>query len=101
MGEFVKVARCDDVLEGSGKVVEVNGRKIALFNAGGQFYAIANECLHQGASLGEGMVCGTRVACPLHGWEYDFTTGANVDDLTLKLRRFALKVDAGDLLIAA
>jgi nitrite reductase/ring-hydroxylating ferredoxin subunit len=101
MAEFVKIARCDEVAEGSGKVVEVNGRKIALFNAGGQFYAIANECRHLGAPLGEGIVSGTRVVCPLHGWEYDFTTGCNVDDPSITLRCFAVKVAAGDVLIEA
>ena len=101
MGEFIKVARCDDVPEGGGRVIEINSRKIALFNAGGRLYAIANECLHQGASLGEGTVYGTRVVCPLHGWEYDFTTGCNVDDPSIKLRCFAVKIEAGDVLIEA
>jgi 3-phenylpropionate/trans-cinnamate dioxygenase ferredoxin component len=100
MAEFIKVARCDELTEGSGMVVEANGRKIALFNAGGQFYAIANECHHRGAPLGKGTVYGTRVICPRHGWEYDFATGCNVDDPSIRLRRFTVKVEAGDVLIA-
>jgi nitrite reductase/ring-hydroxylating ferredoxin subunit len=100
MAEFVKIARCAEVAEGSSKVVEVNGRKIALFNAGGRFYAIANECRHLGAPLGEGIVYGTRVVCPLHGWEYDITTGCNVDDPSIMLQCYAVKVTAGDVLIA-
>jgi len=99
MVEFVKVARRNEVAEGTGKVVEANGRKIALFKTGGEFYAIANECRHRGAPLGKGTVYGTRVICPLHGWEYDFTTGCNVDDPSVKLRCFAVKVEAGDVLI--
>jgi nitrite reductase/ring-hydroxylating ferredoxin subunit len=99
MAELVKVARRDAIAEGSAKVVEANGRKIALFNFGGQFYAIANECRHEGASLGDGDVYGTRVVCPLHGWEYDFTTGCNVDDPSVTLRRYTVKLDGDDLLI--
>jgi nitrite reductase/ring-hydroxylating ferredoxin subunit len=99
MAEFIKLARCEEVPEGTGKVVEACGRRIALFNAGGEFYATADECLHEGGSLGEGMVYGTRVACPLHGWEYDFTTGCNVDDSSIKLRCFKVQIVAGDVLI--
>jgi nitrite reductase/ring-hydroxylating ferredoxin subunit len=99
MSQFVKVAHCAEVAEGSGKVVEVSGRKIALFHAGGRFFAVANECLHRGAPLGEGTVYGTRVICPLHGWEYDLATGGNVHDPSLKLRCFAVKVAEGDLLV--
>jgi nitrite reductase (NADH) small subunit len=96
---FVKIARCDGIEEGAGRVVEAEGRRIALFKSGGRFFAIANECLHRGGPLGEGMVYGTRVVCPLHGWEYDFTTGCAVDDPSVKLRCFALRVEGDDILI--
>jgi hypothetical protein len=37
VANFVKVARRDEIPDGTGKTVEAGGRKIALFNAGGQF----------------------------------------------------------------
>lgn len=99
MARSVKVASRDDILEGSCKVVEVDGAKIALFNYGGQFYAIANACLHQGGSLGEGDVYGSRVACPLHGWVYDFTTGRSVDDPSLMLDCYNVQRDGDQILV--
>jgi nitrite reductase/ring-hydroxylating ferredoxin subunit len=101
MAGFVKVARRDEIADGTGKVVEVNGLLVALFNSGGQFYAIDNACLHLGAPLGDGEVYGTRVICPLHGWEYDFTTGRNVDDPAMKLRCHAVKIEGDDVLVEA
>jgi nitrite reductase (NADH) small subunit len=99
MAEFVKVARCYEIADGTGKVVEVNGLLVALFNSGGQFYAIDNACLHLGAPLGDGEVYGTRVICPLHGWEYDFTTGRNVDDPSMKLHCYTVKIEGDDVLV--
>jgi nitrite reductase (NADH) small subunit len=99
MAEFVKVAIASEISDGSGKTVDVRGRKIAVFNAGGSFYAIDDACRHRGGPLGEGEVYGTRVVCPWHGWEYDFSTGCNVDDPTVKLSCFAVKVDGGDVLV--
>ena len=32
MADFVKVAKTDEVASGEGKMVEVEGKKIALFN---------------------------------------------------------------------
>ena len=98
MPEFVKIARRDEIAEGTGKTVEVNGVLIALFNSGGQFYAIDNACLHQGAPLGQGEVYGARVICPLHGWEYDLATGCNIDDLSMKLSCYRVRVE-GDLVL--
>lgn len=96
---FVKVARGEDIVEGKGKTVEVDGTLIALFMSDGRFYAIDNACLHLGAPLGDGDVYGTRVVCPLHGWEYDFTTGCNIDDPSMKLHCYEIRVVDDDILI--
>ena len=99
MADFVKVAQVTDVPDGAAKAVEVNGRRLALFNAGGRFYAIDNVCKHRGGPLAEGDVYGTRVVCPWHGWEYDFSTGCNVDDPSMKLACFAVKVEDGAIFV--
>ena len=99
MSEFVRVARCGEVPEDRALIVEARGRKIALFNAGGVLYAIDNACRHLGGSLGAGEVYGKRVVCPLHGWEYDFTTGANVDDPETRVACFRVKLEGNDILI--
>jgi nitrite reductase (NADH) small subunit len=99
LAQFIKAARCPEIPEGSGKVIEAGGRTFALFHVGGQFYAMDNTCIHQGGPLGEGEVYGTRVVCPWHGWEYDFSTGCNVDDPSMKLACFAVKVEGDDVLV--
>ncbi len=101
MGNFVKVARRDEISEGTGKTVEANGTPIALFNAGGKFFAIHNTCLHRGGPLGEGELDGTTVTCPWHAWEYDITTGCRTDDLNMKVACFVVKVEGDDILIQA
>jgi nitrite reductase/ring-hydroxylating ferredoxin subunit len=40
MAGFVKVAQSDEIAPGQGKMIEVGGKKIALFNVEGSFYAI-------------------------------------------------------------
>jgi nitrite reductase/ring-hydroxylating ferredoxin subunit len=80
-------------------VVEARGRKVALFNSNGSYYAIADACRHLGGSLGAGDVYGTRVICPLHGWEYDFTTGASVDDPEMRVACFGVTVEGDDVFI--
>jgi nitrite reductase (NADH) small subunit len=99
MAGFVKAARRGEIPEGGAKVVEAGGRTIAIFNAGGSFHAIDNACRHLGGPLGEGEVYGTRVICPWHGWEFDFTTGANVDDPAMRVGCFAVRIDGDDVLV--
>ena len=65
MPEFVKVAKTGDIAPGEGKSVDVGARRIALFNVGGTFYAIDDECTHRRGPLSEGMLMGEEVTCPM------------------------------------
>jgi len=74
---FVRVAKVADVPAGAIQQVDAGGRPIALANVGGAFHAIDGTCLHRGGPLGEGMLEGTVVTCPWHGWQFDVLTGRN------------------------
>jgi nitrite reductase/ring-hydroxylating ferredoxin subunit len=52
-----------------------NGDEVAVFNVGGEYYAIENFCPHKGAPLSDGVICGHVVECSLHGWQFDVRTG--------------------------
>ncbi len=78
MGTFQKVAEVNELAPGAGKAVDVGGQQIALFNIGGTYYAIGDACTHRGGSLSEGVVEGTKVTCPLHGAQFEVTTGKNL-----------------------
>jgi nitrite reductase (NADH) small subunit len=76
MGKFVKVATTGVLAPGEGKLVDAAGKKIALFNVDGTFYAIDETCTHRGGPLSEGMLMGTEVTCPWHGAVFDVRTGS-------------------------
>ena len=78
MGQLIKVAEADDVPPGTAKTAEADGRRIAVFNSGGGYYAIDDACTHRGGALSEGEMEGTVVTCPLHGATFDVTTGMNI-----------------------
>lgn len=75
MAEFVKVAKTDEIAPGQSKMLEVNGKKIAIFNVAGSFYAIDDTCSHRGGSLSQGMIEGENVTCPWHGAVFDVRSG--------------------------
>lgn len=75
MAGFVKAAKTGDIALGSAKMVEVGGKKIAIFNVDGKYYAIDNTCTHRGGPLAEGALEGKEVTCPWHGAVFDVTTG--------------------------
>ncbi len=100
MANFTKVAKTSEIPAGSGKVVEVGGKMVALFHDDGLFYAIDNTCRHQGGPLGEGSLSGATVTCPWHGWEYDVKTGVCQADPSVTVQTFSVKVEGDDILVA-
>lgn len=76
MAQFIKVATTDELGDQQGKLVEVEGQKIALFRVDGAFYALSDTCTHRGGPLSEGELEGAEVTCPLHGAKFDIRTGA-------------------------
>jgi len=99
MANFVKVAQTSEIPAGQGKCVEVNGKRIAIFNVDGTFYAMDDVCQHQGGPLGEGELNGKIVTCPWHGWEYDVTSGINTFDTDTKQEQFEVQVNGNDILV--
>lgn len=81
----------DAIPPGTTRCVEVEGRRIAVFNVAGSFYALRDICPHQGAQLSAGKVVGAVTApqpgcyeyepgrplvkCPWHGWEFELGSG--------------------------
>jgi nitrite reductase/ring-hydroxylating ferredoxin subunit len=73
--KFHPAARVEEVPVGTGVVVRVGGRDVALFNVNGGFHAIDNTCPHAGAPIGARRFDGRVVTCPYHGMRFDVTTG--------------------------
>jgi nitrite reductase/ring-hydroxylating ferredoxin subunit len=100
MSKLVKIAETKDVAPGTGKVVEAEGRSIALFNVAGTFHAIDNTCTHEGGPLGEGELSSEVVTCPWHNTEFNVKTGEALGPLTDEgVRSFAVKVQGNDVLV--
>ena len=81
---FQQVCAVQDIPDGQSKAFSLTyeGKtiEIALFNMGGRFYAIANNCAHKGGPLSEGMRKGEIVTCPWHGWKYSVVTGKSAHE---------------------
>lgn len=75
MSTLREVGRTADVPPGKARLVQVDGKKIALFNVGGRFYALDDTCTHRGGPLSQGAVDAQSVTCPWHGSKFDLTTG--------------------------
>lgn len=89
----------DEFEEGGGKIVEFDGKKVAVFLSDGEFYALENECPHQGGPLGDGKVEGSNVYCPWHGYEFDLTTGEHAQLNSMCVTTYSVFVEDGTVYV--
>jgi 3-phenylpropionate/trans-cinnamate dioxygenase ferredoxin subunit len=75
VGEFVKVAKQSEIPDGSVRIFEVAGQKIAICHVEQSYFAIADLCTHDGGPLGEGELNDHQIECPRHGARFDIVTG--------------------------
>lgn len=109
------VARAAEIPEGSNKVVAINGRDIVVFNVKGEFFALRNQCPHEGAPLDKAACvarltapepgvfqrsrAGEMLRCPWHGWEFDIRNGQSwFDPKRVKVKSYPVAVVTGDAL---
>lgn len=97
---FTFASKTKDITPGTVRPATIGTRTIAIANVGGKFYAFQNPCTHMGGHLSEGMVMGPVVVCPLHGCQFDITTGERLSGPTNRpIKTFKIKVDGDNVLV--
>jgi nitrite reductase (NADH) small subunit/3-phenylpropionate/trans-cinnamate dioxygenase ferredoxin subunit len=100
MGQFITVAKIDELLPGTCKSVEVQGIVVALCNVEGTVYALDNTCPHAGGPIGEGTLVGDVVTCPWHGWRFNVRTGERPENPDFRLARCEVRIDGTEIQVA-
>lgn len=97
----ITLAKKADIKPGELALFEVAGRRIAVANANGRFFAIDDACTHEQCSLAEeGSLEGTVVTCGCHGAQFDVTTGAVLAPPAPEpVKAYPLRVDHDDLVL--
>lgn len=100
--------------DGSRVITEVDGQEVAIIYYDGEYYGMANYCIHQSGPLCEGALTGTvemaddgwdwsfdaeekYISCPWHGWMFDITTGESAKDSRLRVPTFDVAVEDGSV----
>lgn len=95
---WIKLAAKSDIGDGDVVGLDVDGKKVALFCEGGEYFATSNVCTHQYALLSDGYFEDGCIECPLHQGRFDIRTGrAQCAPLTVDIKVFPVKLDGEEI----
>jgi len=97
---WVDVCTLDEILPNTAVCAMVDGQQIAIVRSGAQLYAVDNfDPFSRAFVMSRGIVGDRRgrpmIASPIYKHAFDLQTGACVDDPTVSLRVFAVRVRHG------
>jgi len=101
MATFVPMAKTYELPPDQSKLVEINHKRIALFNVGGHFYAIDDMCPNRSGPLSLGEIEGTTGVCPWHDASLDLATGVVIrSPAEAGVAVYPVRLEGEDLTIA-
>lgn len=100
MGDFIAIAKADELTPSQMKRVLINGKRLLLCNSGGTFYCVDEMCSHEDYSLYLGCIKDGKIKCSLHGSYFDLITGKpTCEPADEPIRTYPLKIEAGQVWI--
>lgn len=101
MKNYIKALLIHEVPSGSMKTVVVGGKKLAIANVDGEFFAIDDTCSHAQCSLGtEGFIDDNVLTCGCHGATFDVTSGKVMSlPAITDVASYPVKINGEDVLV--
>lgn len=101
MSLWVNVCALEDIPRLGARVIRREGMTdIAVFRtADDQVFALDDRCPHKGGALSQGIVCGNKVACPLHNWNIALETGCAIAPDEGRTQTHAVRIDNGVVML--
>jgi toluene monooxygenase system ferredoxin subunit len=97
---FTRVCGLNDLKAGEMREFDHDGHQIlVVWPEGGEPRAFQALCLHEGIPLVDGDLDGSVLTCAAHMWDFDVTTGENLNPGRGCLAIYPLRIDGQDLMV--
>jgi 3-phenylpropionate/trans-cinnamate dioxygenase ferredoxin subunit len=100
MGQWITVAKVDDLPPGERLVAELGRHWVVIFNVDGEFYALEDTCTHEEFPLSEGTLTGHAIECAKHGACFDVRDGRVLaPPAFVPVKTYAVRAENGNIQI--
>ena len=94
---WTKAIALDEVLDGTTKVLEVDGESVILTRLGDKVTCFKNACAHMGMAMDGGDIDDAIITCPYHGFQYSLESGECLTAPEVQLQPHGVRVKDGQI----
>lgn len=99
--EFTDIGALEDIPRLGARCVKTGQGDIAIFRTtDDRVFALRDECPHKKGPLSQGIVHGSSVTCPLHGWVISLQNGEAEAPDTGCTKTFTVELVNGRIMLA-
>lgn len=95
---FVALEKLHQLYDGYRKAFTLDGQPLLLLQENGKTLLIKNSCPHAGAALTYATCTGNAIRCPMHGMEFDLSSGRSANPACSQRLQFIPLIYEGNML---
>ena len=95
----IRIPFPDGLFESGIATAVADGQEIVILKQDDGYRAVDRWCPHEEGDMGEGMMYGKNIKCPVHGYIFDLAKGQCVNQFMMSIAVYAVDVDGVDLLL--
>jgi nitrite reductase/ring-hydroxylating ferredoxin subunit len=100
MAGFTKIAATSDIPLGEMRVFEIDLDSVVICHTDSGYFAVADECSHDSAPIGDGELEGEEIVCCRHGARFSVSDGSVTGPPALVgIDHYELKIEGDDILV--
>jgi toluene monooxygenase system ferredoxin subunit len=96
---FESVLAADELWTGEMRGLVVRGERLLLLRTEDGVCAYEDRCAHLGVPLSQGKLEAGIITCSAHRYQYDARTGCGVNPARVRLRRFPVSIENGQIAV--
>ena len=90
---WISLCSLEELTEGCGKYVEIEGFGLAVFLTNGVAHTLDNTCPHAGAPMTDGYIDGAcNVVCPVHQLKFNLRNGRDSNGEGYRLKTYPVEI---------
>ena len=97
--DTIRIPMPPGLLDNGIAVAVAGGTDVVILRQDDVYRAVDRWCPHEDGDMGEGMMYGKNIKCPVHGYIFDLTKGQCINQFMLKIGVYAVEIDGDQLLL--